>query len=201
MPAPRTPKRFSTLDVFTEQRFEGNPLAVVENADDLSAGEMQRIAAWTNLSETTFVLKPTVAQPAYRLRIFTPTHELPFAGHPTIGSCHAVLEARARIREGDRIGDPLEQSKLFPPMVVHMIGVGEESGSLDFMLQKIADFYESEVEATLASLTAALEPIMAWFAVSLPLSAAFSRRRREVSSARPITTISWSMLKGFSMKS
>jgi len=72
----------------------------------------------------------------------------------------AVMEARARIREGDRIGDPLEQSRLFPPMVVHMIGIGEESGSLDFMLQKIADFYESEVEATLASLTAALEPIM-----------------------------------------
>lgn len=72
----------------------------------------------------------------------------------------AVLEARARIREGDRIGDPLEESRLFPPMVVHMIGVGEESGSLDFMLQKIADFYEDEVEAALASLTAALEPIM-----------------------------------------
>lgn len=72
----------------------------------------------------------------------------------------AVLEARARIREGDRIGDPLEDSRLFPPMVVHMIGVGEESGSLDFMLQKIADFYESEVEATLQSLTAALEPIL-----------------------------------------
>lgn len=72
----------------------------------------------------------------------------------------ALLEARARIREGDRIGDPLEQSRLFPPMVVHMIGVGEESGSLDFMLQKIADFYESEVEAALASLTSAIEPIM-----------------------------------------
>lgn len=72
----------------------------------------------------------------------------------------AVMEARARIREGDRIGDPLEESRLFPPMVVHMIGVGEESGSLDFMLQKIADFYEAEVEASLASLTAALEPIM-----------------------------------------
>lgn len=72
----------------------------------------------------------------------------------------AVMEARARIREGDRIGEPLETSRLFPPMVVHMIGVGEESGSLDFMLQKIADFYESEIEATLASLTAALEPIM-----------------------------------------
>ncbi|MDX2065360.1 MAG: type II secretion system F family protein [Fimbriimonadaceae bacterium] len=72
----------------------------------------------------------------------------------------ALMEARARIREGDRIGDPLEASKLFPPMVVHMIGVGEESGSLDFMLQKIADFYDAEVEATLASLTSAIEPIM-----------------------------------------
>ncbi len=72
----------------------------------------------------------------------------------------ALMEARARIREGDRIGDPLEQSRLFPPMVVHMIGVGEESGSLDFMLQKIADFYEGEVEAALASLTSAIEPIM-----------------------------------------
>lgn len=75
----------------------------------------------------------------------------------------AVLDARARIREGDRIGDPLEASRLFPPMVVHMIGVGEESGSLDYMLQKIADFYEAEVEATLQSLTSALEPILIVF--------------------------------------
>lgn len=72
----------------------------------------------------------------------------------------AVLEARAKIREGERIGEPLEASKLFPPMVVHMIAVGEESGSLDYMLQKIADFYEAEVEATIQSLTAALEPIL-----------------------------------------
>jgi type IV pilus assembly protein PilC len=89
----------------------------------------------------------------------------------------AVLDARARIREGDRIGDPLEASKMFPPMVVHMIGVGEESGSLDFMLQKIADFYESEVEATLQSLTAALEPvliIMLGFVVGFIVIAMFS---------------------------
>lgn len=72
----------------------------------------------------------------------------------------AVLDARARIREGDSIGGPLEDSRLFPPMVVHMIGVGEESGSLDFMLQKIADFYESEVDAMLAALTSILEPLM-----------------------------------------
>ena len=72
----------------------------------------------------------------------------------------ALLEARARIREGDRIGDPLETSRLFPPMVVHMIAIGEESGSLDFMLSKIADFYDDEVDAAIASLTASIEPIM-----------------------------------------
>src|SRR6266571_3655238 len=85
--------RFKQVDVFTGWPFYGNPVAVVLDADALETEEMQRIAAWTNLSETTFVLKATIAQPAYRLRIFTPTQELPFAGHPTIGSCHAVLEA------------------------------------------------------------------------------------------------------------
>ena len=68
----------------------------------------------------------------------------------------AVLEARARIREGDKIGEPLQKSKMFPPMVVQMISIGEESGSLDPMLAKIADFYEAEVDAALESLTAAI---------------------------------------------
>jgi type IV pilus assembly protein PilC len=72
----------------------------------------------------------------------------------------AVMSARAAIREGERIGDPLAKSGLFPPMVVQMISIGEETGSLDAMLHKVADFYESEVEATLQSLTAALEPVM-----------------------------------------
>lgn len=72
----------------------------------------------------------------------------------------AVMESRSRIREGERIADPLQRSKMFPPMVVHMVGVGEESGSLDHMLTKIADFYEGEVESTLQSLTSALEPVM-----------------------------------------
>jgi PhzF family phenazine biosynthesis protein len=85
--------RFVQVDAFTARPFSGNPVAVVLGADALSSEEMQRIAAWTNLSETTFVLAPTIAGPAYRLRIFTPTNELPFAGHPTIGSCHAVVEA------------------------------------------------------------------------------------------------------------
>jgi type IV pilus assembly protein PilC len=75
----------------------------------------------------------------------------------------AVLEARTRIREGDRIGDPLQKSKYFPPMVVQMISIGEESGALDQMLTKIADFYEQEVDTALASLTSAIEPIMIVF--------------------------------------
>jgi PhzF family phenazine biosynthesis protein len=85
--------RFKQVDAFTSRPLYGNPVAVVLDADDLDDEQMQRIANWTNLSETTFVLKPTISGPAYRLRIFTPTHELPFAGHPTIGSCHAVIEA------------------------------------------------------------------------------------------------------------
>ncbi len=72
----------------------------------------------------------------------------------------AVMNARARIREGDKINEPLEKSKMFPPMVVHMISIGEESGALDQMLSKVAEFYEAEVEASLASLTAAIEPVM-----------------------------------------
>lgn len=72
----------------------------------------------------------------------------------------AIMNARARIREGDRINEPLMKSKMFPPMVVHMISIGEESGALDQMLSKIAEFYEAEVEATLQSLTSAIEPIM-----------------------------------------
>ena len=85
--------RFKQVDVFTGQPFLGNPVAVVLDADDIDPSQMQRIAAWTNLSETTFVLRPTSASADYRLRIFTPTGELPFAGHPTVGSAHAVLES------------------------------------------------------------------------------------------------------------
>ncbi len=75
----------------------------------------------------------------------------------------AIMNARARIREGDRIGEPLQKSKLFPPMVVQMITIGEESGSLDPMLAKVADFYEAEVDAAVESLTAAIEPVLIVF--------------------------------------
>ena len=85
---------FKQVDVFTGRPFFGNPVAVVIGADRLEPTQMQRIAAWTNLSETTFLLKPTQAGADYRLRIFTPRQELPFAGHPTLGSAHAALESR-----------------------------------------------------------------------------------------------------------
>jgi len=83
---------FLQLDVFASARGCGNPLAVVFDADGLDPPAMQAIASWLNLSETTFVLPPTQAGADYRLRIFTPRQELPFAGHPSIGTAHAVLE-------------------------------------------------------------------------------------------------------------
>ena len=88
---------FKQVDVFTDTPYLGNPLAVVLDGSDLSTEEMQHFAQWTNLSETTFLLPPSAeaaAQSAdYRVRIFTPGGELPFAGHPTLGSCHAWLQA------------------------------------------------------------------------------------------------------------
>jgi PhzF family phenazine biosynthesis protein len=84
---------FKQVDVFTAKPFLGNPVAVVIGAEGLGTVEMQRIANWTNLSETTFLLAPTAPGASYRLRIFTPRQELPFAGHPTVGSAHAALES------------------------------------------------------------------------------------------------------------
>lgn len=94
-------RAYKVVDAFSAYPFKGNPVAVVLDAEGLSVTDMQAIARWTNLSETTFILPPTKAQADYRLRIFTPRSELPFAGHPTLGSAHAVLEAgRVSPREG-----------------------------------------------------------------------------------------------------
>lgn len=81
-------RRFAQVDVFASEPYSGNPLAVVVDAEGLEPAEMQRFARWTNLSETTFLLPPTDPRADYRVRIFTPTEELPFAGHPTLGSAH-----------------------------------------------------------------------------------------------------------------
>jgi PhzF family phenazine biosynthesis protein len=102
--------RFRQVDVFTDLPFRGNPVAVVCSASGMTAEEMQTLARWTNLSETTFLLPPTDPAADYRVRIFTPGGELPFAGHPTLGSAHAWLA------EGGRPKDPA--------VVVQECGVG-----------------------------------------------------------------------------
>ncbi|WP_025804057.1 PhzF family phenazine biosynthesis protein [Pseudomonas chlororaphis] len=84
---------FKQVDVFSNEPLKGNPVAVVFGADPLSDARMAAFANWTNLSETTFILEPQDPRADYRLRIFTTLQELPFAGHPTLGSCHAWLEA------------------------------------------------------------------------------------------------------------
>src|SRR5215216_3221401 len=97
------PRPFSQVDVFTTTPYHGNPVAVVLDGDGLTTEQMQRFANWTNLSETTFVLPPSESGADYWVRIFTPTQELPFAGHPTLGTCHAWLEAGGTPKQGDTI--------------------------------------------------------------------------------------------------
>jgi PhzF family phenazine biosynthesis protein len=97
------PRPFAQVDVFTTDPYAGNPVAVVLDGAALSSDEMHRFARWTNLSETTFVLPPESADADYRVRIFTPDRELPFAGHPTLGTCHAWLEAGGAPRREDAI--------------------------------------------------------------------------------------------------
>lgn len=103
-------RQFRQVDVFTMEPYHGNPVAVVLGGDGVSTQAMQRFANWMNLSETTFVLEPTNGEADYRLRIFTPSRELSFAGHPTLGSCHAWLEAGGSSRR--------------PGLVVQECGVG-----------------------------------------------------------------------------
>jgi PhzF family phenazine biosynthesis protein len=90
---------FSQVNVFSADALAGNPLAVVHAAQGLSEAQMAALARWTNLSETTFLLPPTQAEADYYVRIFTPGGELPFAGHPTLGSCHAWLAAGGKPRK------------------------------------------------------------------------------------------------------
>ncbi|MDR3097740.1 MAG: PhzF family phenazine biosynthesis protein [Paraburkholderia sp.] len=95
--------RFKQVDVFTSHPFKGNPLAVVFDADGLDTAQMQAIARWTNLSETAFLLTPTDARADYRVRIFTTQGELPFAGHPTLGTAHAFLESGGQPKTPGRL--------------------------------------------------------------------------------------------------
>jgi len=96
-------RRYAEIDVFTERPYLGNPLAVVLDGAGLDDAAMQRFARWTNLSETCFLFAPDAAAADYRVRIWTPGGELPFAGHPTLGSCHAWLAAGGVARDAETI--------------------------------------------------------------------------------------------------
>ncbi len=137
-------RAFKQVDVFTSVPYRGNPLAVVLDGHGLSTEEMQHFTNWTNLSEATFLLPPTQSGADYRVRIFCPGRELPFAGHPTLGSCHAWLEAGGKPkgehvvqecgvglvklrREGERLAfaaPPLRKSGPLPEADVALIARG-----------------------------------------------------------------------------
>lgn len=122
-------RNFKQVDVFTSRPLFGNPVAVVLDADGLSDADMQQFANWTNLSETTFVLPPENPAASYRVRIFTPRAELPFAGHPTLGTAHAVLEAGvAQSRNG----------KLVQECAVGLVEVTVGDTGLSFHLPRYA---------------------------------------------------------------
>ena len=113
-------RAFKQVDVFTDQRYFGNPLAVVLDGSGLDDAAMQRFASWTNLSETTFLLPPTDASADYRVRIFTPDGELPFAGHPTLGSCHSWLQAG---------GEPQGKGSIVQECKAGLVNIRREPGT------------------------------------------------------------------------
>lgn len=130
---------FRQVDVFTAVPYKGNPVAVVLDGAGLSDPEMQAFANWTNLSETTFVLPATEADADYRVRIFTPKAELPFAGHPTLGTAHAVLEAGlAKARDG----------RLVQQCAVGLVELAVGGQGLSFRLPRYALTELSDPEAT-----------------------------------------------------
>jgi PhzF family phenazine biosynthesis protein len=116
-------RAFQQVDVFTTTPYLGNPVAVVLDATGLSDDEMARFARWTNLSETTFVLPPDADGADYRVRIFTPTVELPFAGHPTLGTCHAWLESG---------GTPAQDGKIVQQCGAGLVRVRRTANGLAF---------------------------------------------------------------------
>ncbi len=128
---------FSQVDVFTEQPLLGNALAVVHGADALDEARMQAFARWTHLSETTFLLAPTEPGADYRVRIFTPGSELPFAGHPTLGSCHAWL---------DRGGAPRAAGEVVQQCGVGLVRIRLDGGRAAFAAPALR---RGEVEASL----------------------------------------------------
>ncbi|MFM5954323.1 MAG: PhzF family phenazine biosynthesis protein [Novosphingobium sp.] len=132
-------RNFKQVDVFTAVPYKGNPVAVVLDAEGLSDAEMQTLALWTNLSETTFVLPASDPGADYHVRIFTPKAELPFAGHPTLGTAHAVLEAGLASAENGR---------LVQQCAVGLVDLVVGGGGLSFRLPRHALTELTDSEAT-----------------------------------------------------
>jgi len=137
---------FSQVDVFTNEPWLGNPVAVVHQADGLSEDQMQAVARWTNLSETTFLLSPTDPAADYRLRIFTPAGELPFAGHPTLGSARAWLDAG---------GSPATPGRLVQECAAGLVTVRDDARGLAFAAPPLVRSGPVD-QATLAQVATAL---------------------------------------------
>lgn len=130
---------FTQVDVFTAVPYKGNPVAVVLDGEGLSDAEMQAFANWTNLSETTFVLPATQEGADYRVRIFTPKAELPFAGHPTLGTAHAVMQAGIAQPTG---------GKLVQQCAVGLVDLTVSDSGLSFRLPRYALSELDDPEAT-----------------------------------------------------
>ena len=182
---------FQQVDVFTAVPFKGNPVAVVLDGDTLSSAQMQSIAAWTNLSETTFVCTPTDQRADYRLRIFTPKRELPFAGHPTIGSAHAVLRHGLKPRvagtlvqecakglvdikiDGERLFLALPEPHFREPTPQQVAAVAEGLGVMTTQIQRAAIIDVGPewftVQLTSGDVVSALAPDMGKLATLSPI--------------------------------
>jgi PhzF family phenazine biosynthesis protein len=145
---------FTQVDVFGASALRGNPLAVVHGADALDDERMQAFARWTNLSETTFLVAPTDPDADYRVRIFTPGGELPFAGHPTLGSCHAWLEHG---------GAPRRANEVVQQCAVGLVRIRRDGDALAFAAPPLAqaDVSADELAAAAAALGIARERIVA----------------------------------------
>ncbi|MEE2524417.1 PhzF family phenazine biosynthesis protein [Pseudarthrobacter sp. J75] len=146
-PAPASRRRpFTQVDVFTDEPYRGNPLAVVVDAEAMTDVQMQQFANWTNLSETTFLLPPTHPEADYRVRIFTAQEEFPFAGHPTLGSAHAWLESG---------GVPRKDGVLVQECGAGLVRVRLDGGRLAFAAPPLTRF-EPVDEADLVRIAAGL---------------------------------------------
>ncbi len=178
---PMPSRLFKQVDVFTAVPYRGNPVAVVLDGSGLSTETMQRFTDWTNLSEATFVLPPTRPGADYRLRIFCPGRELPFAGHPTLGSCHAWLEAGGRPRSGHVVVQECEAG---------LIRIRRDGVSLAFAappLQRGGPLAEDDLERVVRGLGLQRTDVVAhsWCDNGPPWTAVLLRSAEQVLSLQP----------------